>query len=396
MLAFFVYICIMVSSDMRKVVIASDSFKGSLSSAEVAEAVSAGIHDIYPDCKVVKVCMADGGEGMISAIEGKVKAERAYADVHDPLGRIITADYLIHEVDGRLTAIIEMAKASGLTLLAQDERNPLSASSYGTGELILNAFERGCREFIIGLGGSATNDGGSGMLEALGVRFYDSFGNEIKGLNGSSIGRICRIDMNCVEEELSGCRFIAACDVDAVFTGPQGASIVFSAQKGADIGMTEELEKGMKVFSKAIDSRFGSDISSVKGSGAAGGLGGALYVFLAAELKIGSELILDIIGFDRLIQDADAVITGEGRIDDQTFMGKAPAGVAERAARYDIPVIAIGGMTDIRASVPDIFSAVLPIGKRPETEEELRYSMMPSVAKERIRKTIADYLHKNS
>ena len=315
---------------------------------------------------------------------------RMHVGVHNPLGRIITAEYLIHEKNGTRTAIIEMAKASGLTLLKDDERNPLNTSSYGTGELIMDAFGRGCSKFIIGLGGSATNDGGSGMLEAIGVRFYDNIGNEIKGLDGRLTGQICSIDMSFVAKDLLECEFVVACDVDATFTGPEGASHIFSAQKGADIRMTEELETGMMRFSEAIDRTFGSDISSVKGSGAAGGLGGALYIFLGAELKKGSELILDTIGFDSLIEDADLVITGEGRIDNQTFMGKAPAGVAERAARYSIPVIAIGGIIDIH-DAPSGFRTIIPIGKRPENAEELRYAMIPSVAKERIRKTISDY-----
>ena len=379
---------------MRKVVIASDSFKGSLSSAEVAEAVCSGIHEIYPDCEVLKVCMADGGEGMISAVEGSLHAERMAASVHDPLGRPITAEYLIHEENGIRTAVIEIAKASGLTLLKDNERNPLRTSSYGTGEMITDAFRKGCRKFIIGLGGSATNDGGSGMLEAIGVRFHDSNGNAIKGLDGRLTGKICSIDMSLVAHELLECKFIAACDVDAVFTGPEGASYVFSAQKGADSRMTEDLEKGMMAFSEAIDRNFGSDISSVKGSGAAGGIGGALHIFLGAELKRGSDLILDTIGFDRLIGDADLVITGEGRIDSQTFMGKAPSGVAERAARYGIPVIAIGGIVDI-LDFPAFIQAVLPIGKRPENEEELKHAMTPSVARERISKTIAEYFYIN-
>ena len=375
---------------MHKVVIASDSFKGSLSSAEVAEAACNGIHDIYPDCTVLKVCMADGGEGMLSAIEGNMPAERMHAEVHDAIGRNVTAEYLIHEKNGTRTAIIEMAKASGLTLLKDNERNPLITSSYGTGELIMDAFGRGCSKFIIGLGGSATNDGGSGMLEAIGVRFYDNTGNELMRLDGSLIGQISSIDMSFVTKDLLECEFVVACDVDATFTGPEGASYVFSAQKGADIRMTEELETGMMRFSEAIDRTFGSDISSVKGSGAAGGLGGALHIFLGAELKKGSELILDTIGFDSLIEDADLVITGEGRIDNQTFMGKVPAGVAERAARYGIPVIAIGGIIDIQ-DVPSGFQTIIPIGKRPENAEELRYAMIPSVSKERIRKTISDY-----
>ena len=376
---------------MQKVVIASDSFKGSLSSMEVADYVCAGIHEVFPECKVIKISMADGGEGMLSAIAGNIEGERIYADVHDPLGRCIQAEYLIHDMDGSRTAIIEMAKASGLTLLKPDERNPLKASSYGTGELIMEAFGRGCRRFIIGLGGSAVNDGGGGMLEAIGFRFYDHDGNVITGINGSSLKYIYDINTELADKEFLDSEFIAACDVEATFTGPEGASHVFSAQKGADQAMTEELERGMKTFGEAIDRKFGCRISEVKGAGAAGGLGGALYACLEAELKKGSELVLDTIGFDDLIKNADLVITGEGKIDFQTFLGKAPAGVAARATRYGIPTIAIGGIVETDYPVSSIFHAVLSIGKKPENQEELETAMRPDIAKNRIRKTISEY-----
>lgn len=380
---------------MQKVVIASDSFKGSLSSMEVAESVSAGIHEVFPECEVIKISMADGGEGLLSAIAGNIEGEKVSAEVHDPLGRCIQAEYLIHDMDGCRIAIIEMAKASGLTLLNADERNPLRASSYGTGEMIIDAFRRGCRRFIIGLGGSAVNDGGGGMLEAMGFRFYNYDGNILTDIKGSNLKCIYEIDTELADQEMLDSEFIAACDVEATFTGPDGASYVFSAQKGADPEMTEELERGMKTFGDAIDRKYGCRISEIKGSGAAGGLGGALHACLGAELKKGSELVLDTIGFDGLIQDADIVITGEGKIDSQTFMGKAPAGVAARAARYGIPTIAIGGIVEIENPVSSTFHAVLSIGKKPENKEELETAMRPDIAKNRIKNTISKYFSIN-
>ena len=382
---------------MRKVVIASDSFKGSLSSSEVAEAVCEAINDVYPSCEVVKLNVADGGEGMIEALKGALDADIVSVPVHDPSGRIIKADYLIQEIDPLKTAIIEMAKASGLTLLEEEERNPLQASSYGTGELIIDAYNKGCRKFIIGIGGSATNDGGTGMLEAMGFRFIDEADASIISCCGGTLESISSIDDSEVDPGLLKAVFSVACDVDAHFTGSRGATYVFGTQKGADMQMLENLERGMISFEKVIEKVTGIKLSSVKGSGAAGGIGGALYAFLGAKLQSGAELVLDLISFDNIIKDADLVITGEGSIDLQTLMGKAPAVIASRAAVQGIPVVAIGGIvsSEISSSDQSGFKAVLPICETPSSPEELTAAMSPSTAKANIRKTIIDFLTQN-
>ena len=378
---------------MKKVVVASDSFKGSLTSSEVADAVSSAVHDIYPDCKIIKVNMADGGEGLLSSLKGCLKGELEEITVHDPVGRLIQAGYLTYEHGGLRTAVIEMAKASGLTLLDGSERNPLLTSTYGTGEMILDAFRKGCRRFIIGIGGSATNDGGTGMLEALGFRFLDRNLEEISGCNGSTLGRINRIDTSHIKIRLEECAFIVACDVEAVFSGLLGATHVFAPQKGADPMMIDDLEAGMKSFEDVIAETTGKRLSEIKGSGAAGGTGGALYAFLGAELKSGAELITELIGFEELIMDADLVITGEGRIDVQTLMGKGPAIIARKAGNCGIPVIAICGYSELETGDP--FKAILPISRKPETAKELADAMEPSNAIKKIRKTLTDYFKQN-
>ena len=379
---------------MRKIIIASDSFKGSLSSAEVAEAASIGINDIYPGCEVIKICMADGGEGMLAALESGISTSRIKAKVHDPIGRLIDSYYLIAD-DGN-TAIIEMAMASGLTLLEADERNPMETSSFGTGELILDAFKRGCRRFIIGIGGSATNDGGCGMLEAMGYRFIDCHGNEITGCRGCMLKQIAAVDCSDVPHDLTDSEFIVACDVETVFCGRNGATNIFARQKGADEEMIPKLEEGMKSFADVIFKETGDRLDTVKGTGAAGGVGGALHAFLHAELKSGADLILDAIGFDEIVKDSDLVITGEGKIDSQTFMGKGPAEIAKRALKYGIDTVAIGGIveTDNDSCFP--FKEIIPTGKRPETPAELSDAMDTHTASENIRKTVYEYLKSNS
>lgn len=372
------------------IIIAPDSFKGSLTSSEVSQAIYEGIMDVRPDCKTRTICMSDGGDGMIRALEGCIQAEKVCLHVHGPIGRTVEASYLI--ADG--TAIIEMAQASGLTCIEVSERNPLKTSTYGTGEIILHALGRGCRRFIIGLGGSATNDAGCGMMEALGCRFFTPEGKEITGCNGESLISIASMDTTEMDRRLAGCSFTAACDVDAVFTGPKGAVQVFAAQKGADASMMNELEKGMKSYESVILKQYGTRLSEIKGSGAAGGMGGCLHTFFNAEMHKGADLILEMTGFSEALKQADLVITGEGRIDRQTFMGKAPSEIAARAASEGTPVIAIGGIVEngIEESHRKSFKAILPICPRPASEEELSEAMNPETAKRNIRRTIATYL----
>ena len=324
----------------NRIVVASDSFKGSLSSLEVAGAAADGIHDVFPECEVVKVDVADGGEGTMDALRHTLGGEKIFLTVSDPLGRPVEASYVILE-DGT-TAVLEMAVASGLPLLTPSERNPLKTSTYGTGELIVDALKRGCRKFLVGIGGSATNDAGMGMLEALGVRFWDGDGNLLKGC-GASLEQVEGISLENVHPGLMEAEFIVACDVDAPLYGPRGAAYVFAPQKGADEAMVRRLDDGLEHFSETVSRILHQDVSGVPGAGAAGGLGGGFLAFLNARLERGIEMVLDAIDFDRLIEGASLVITGEGKVDSQTLTGKAPYGVMLRARKQGIHVVAIGG-----------------------------------------------------
>lgn len=312
---------------------------------EIAEAVEEGIHRVFPDCQVVKLDVADGGEGTMQALRKAMGGETVKIEVADPLRRPVIASYVILE-NG--TAVLEMAEASGLTLLRPEERNPMETSTFGTGQLVADALKRGCRSFLIGIGGSATNDAGMGMLEALGVRFYDRFGLLLSG-KGESLGKVADISMDGICKGLLESEYTIACDVDAPLFGPKGAACVFAPQKGADEEMVELLDKGLEHFSRVIETLLGKDVSTIPGAGAAGGLGGGLVAFLSARLENGVQMVLDAMDFDCIIRSADLVITGEGRIDSQTFCGKTPYGVMLRARKKGIPVIAIGGSVDIAA-----------------------------------------------
>lgn len=391
-----------------KIVIASDSFKGSLSSIEVAESVEKGILDVLPSCYVVKVAVADGGEGTREALCQTLGGKTVEIPVEDPIGRTINASYVILE-DG-ITAVLEMSSASGLTLLTPSERNPMRTSTYGTGQLIADALGRGCRRFLTGIGGSATNDGGMGMLEALGYRFLDDDGNELSGI-GASLSKVCRIDDSRVLQAVHESEFIVACDVDSPLYGPDGAAYVFAPQKGADPEMVRALDDGLWHFAEVTamymnSSENGSsanldkkdrcllfsgnviqDMSSMPGAGAAGGLGYAFVTFLGARLKRGVDMVLDAIGFDKMIEEADLVITGEGRIDAQTFTGKTPYGVLQRASRQGIPVIAFAGLVDL-----DDSSGFTTIRQITPPDMRLSEAMLPAVASANLRRTISALL----
>lgn len=323
-----------------KVVVASDSFKGSLSSLEVADAAAKAINECIPGCCVEKVEVADGGEGTMEALHRTLGGVKVAVEVCDPLGRAITASY-VKLADG-VTAVLEMAVASGLPLLAPQERNPMKTSTYGTGQLIADALRKGCRKFLIGIGGSATNDAGMGMLEALGVRFLDAEGNLLHG-SGESLEKVEDIDLSGVCAGLAESEFIIACDVDAPLYGPKGAACVFAPQKGADAEMVAMLNDGLEHFSSVVKRVTGKDVSDIPGAGAAGGLGGGFVAFLPARLERGIEMVLDAISFDERIRGASLIITGEGRVDFQTLTGKTPYGILKRARRQGIPVVAIGG-----------------------------------------------------
>ena len=327
---------------MKKIVVASDSFKGSLSSKDVAESAARGVHEIYPQCEVVEINVADGGEGTVDAVVDALGGTLITLDVKNPLDRPVAATYGV----AGTTAIIEMASASGLPLIAVEERNPSKTSTYGTGEMILDAIKRGCRNFLVGIGGSATNDAGTGMLQALGFKFIDKNGNEITRCCGGVLGEIADIDDSQVPAEVKESAFTIACDVDTPFCGPIGAAYVFAPQKGASPEMVKALDEGMASFAKVIEKKYNIDIVPVAGAGAAGGMGGAFRAFLNGTLRSGVEMVLDAIDFNNRIADADLVITGEGKVDFQTPKGKTAAGVLARAKKMGIPTVAIGGCVE--------------------------------------------------
>ncbi|MGL5351116.1 glycerate kinase family protein [Cetobacterium sp.] len=326
-----------------KVVIAIDSFKGSLSSVELGAAIELGIKEVYPEAEVKKVGIADGGEGTLPALVEGANGKFVELTVHGPLMDEVKAKYGIL---GDGSAVIEMAEASGLPLLKTEDRNPMKATTFGTGELLKDAISKGCRDFIVGLGGSATNDAGVGMLAALGYKFLDKNGAELIG-GGEILDKICSIDFTNVLPELADCKFIIACDVDNPFYGPKGAAEIYSRQKGATEEMVKILDNGLMSFAKVIEKEIGIDVSNLPGAGAAGGLGGCLMAFFKGTLTSGIDIVLDKVGLEGTLADADFVITGEGRLDHQTAMGKAPVGVAKIAKKFDIPVIGLaGGVTE--------------------------------------------------
>lgn len=340
-----------------KIVVASDSMKGSLTSAQVARAVAQGIKSVIPVAQVVEVPIADGGEGTTEAIVGAMNGTMVDVSVHGPLGSIVTAHYGI----AGDTAIIEMAQAAGLELVPQPLRNPMLTSTYGVGEMMIDALNRGCHRIIMCIGGSATNDGGMGMLQALGARTLDIDGNDLPG-TGSSLAQVNEINLDNLDPRLHGCAIEVACDVDNPLYGPNGAARVFARQKGADDAMIEALDAGLRSYGELLSKIAGRDIATVPGAGAAGGLGAALVAILHANLKPGIDVVLDTIHFDTIIHGADLIITGEGHIDSQTLRGKAPLGVLRRALRAHIPVIAIAGQVDQRQQLLDAgFAAIYSI-----------------------------------
>lgn len=325
-----------------RVVVAPDSFKGSISARDLCAAARRGIHAVDPEIEVIELPLADGGEGTVENMVYSTKGQTRLVQVNDPLGRPIRAAYGILGDDA--TVIIEMAQASGLPLLRPDERNPLITSSFGTGELIVHALNEGYRKFIIGLGGSATNDGGVGMLKALGASFYDQDGVLLpKG--GASLEKLSYMDLSGLDKRLQESTFTIASDVNNPLCGANGASAVFGPQKGATPEMVQRLDMALSRFADVVEKQLGVDVRHLPGSGAAGGMGAGLLAFLHAEFKSGIELVMDAIQFEQNIQVADLIITGEGKLDEQTMAGKVIAGVCKKAKPYQIPTIAIcGGM----------------------------------------------------
>nr|WP_314544390.1 glycerate kinase [uncultured Massilia sp.] len=321
-----------------KIVIAPDSFKESLSALQVASAIEAGFRDVFPEADYVKVPVADGGEGTVQAMIDATGGRRVEHTVTGPLGEPLAAFY--GQSDG--LAVIEMAAASGLESVPPARRNPLTATSRGTGELIRLALDAGARRFVLGVGGSATNDGGAGMLQALGVRLLDEDGREL-GPGGAELARLARIDVAQLDPRVRDAEFHIACDVSNPLVGPRGASAIFGPQKGATPEMVVQLDAALRHYAGIIRRDLGQDIADVPGAGAGGGIAAAMVVFLGGRLRPGIEIVTEAVGLEASVRDADLVVTGEGRIDGQTVNGKTPMGVAKVAARYGKPVLAIGG-----------------------------------------------------
>ena len=376
---------------MKKIVLAIDSFKGCLSSKEIEQCIAEEIHRILPSCQTVCIPIADGGEGMLDTLIEATQGTFVSTQAHDPLMRIRPTRYGI--LGDQRTAIIEMAEINGLTTLSPIERNPMKTSTYGTGELIKDALEKGFRRFIIGIGGSATNDAGMGMMQALGAHLYDKQGNELEQ-GGKIMEQIARIDLNHLHPALKEATFIVACDVQNPFCGPQGAAYVFARQKGASEEQIRQLDKGMRHLALLIERDFSYNINKVKGSGAAGGLGGAFATFLQAHLQSGIDLLLDAVDFDRKITNADWIITGEGKADRQTAEGKVPAGVLKRAKKANIPVMLIAGKVEDKACLQQMgFARIVKISPDNLPLEE---AMRPEVTRENIRRAIGRELIVNN
>ncbi|RXZ79670.1 glycerate kinase [Paenibacillaceae bacterium] len=371
-----------------KIVIAIDSLKGSLSSIDGSAAIAEGIREVYPEAIISALPLADGGEGTAEALVTATNGFFESAVVTGPLGQSTDAQYGI--LGDGVTAAIEVAAACGLPLISADERNPLLATTYGVGELILEAIRHGCRKFIIGLGGSATNDGGVGMLQALGFRFLDEHGQDV-GRGGQALTRLHQIESDGAEPLLRECSFQVACDVDNPLYGPEGAAYIFAPQKGATAEMVQQLDEGLQQFAAVAQQSSGIELSNIPGAGAAGGLGAAFAGFLHAELQSGVELVLGALNMEQHLIGAQLLITGEGRLDGQTSRGKAPLGAAKLAAKHAIPVIALAGSVGPEAKALNEagISAYFPILSGPMTLEQ---AMNPAIAAQHMKSTTEQLL----
>lgn len=323
------------------IVIAPDSFKESLTAQQVCQAINTGIQRVLPDSQCQLVPVADGGEGTVQSLVDATQGKIIELKVNGPLNTPVQAFYGLLG-DGSETAVIEMAAASGLHHVPKAQRDPKLTSSYGTGELIKAALADGAKKIIIGLGGSATNDGGMGMLTALGVTFTDSEGNLLAG-NGANLAKIADIDLTKLDNNLQHCEILVACDVDNPLCGEKGASAIFGPQKGATEEDIQLLDDALQHYAQVIKKQLNKDVLSVPGAGAAGGMGAAFLAFTQATLRPGIELVLEAVKLEKYLNHADLVITGEGRIDGQTVHGKTPMGVAQLAKKQNLPVIGIAG-----------------------------------------------------
>ncbi len=345
-----------------KVVIAPQSFKGSISALDAARAMVEGVLRVVPDAETVLVPVADGGDGTLETLVDATGGEVRTTTVTGPIGKPVTATWGALG-DGQ-TAVIEMARTSGLALLSPAERDPLHATTFGLGEVLREALDAGFRSFIVGIGGSATNDGGAGMAQALGVRLLDEAGKDLPP-GGAALADLRRVDVSGLDERVMEARFSVACDVSNPLTGPEGASAVYGPQKGATPDLVEQLDAALKNLAEVVERDTGTSIEAVPGTGAAGGLGGGMMAFLGGSLRAGVDIVLDHVGLDEKLEGADLVITGEGQIDFQTVYNKAPIGVARRAKRRGIPVLAVcgslgRGFEEVHAEGIDAVVSILP------------------------------------
>ena len=361
-----------------KLLFASDSFKGSLTSEKTVELLSRAAGEVFGECECSGVPVADGGEGTVEAVIAAEQGEQIAVKVHGPLMEETDSFYGIF--DGN-KAVIEMAAASGLPMVPEELRNPLNTTTFGTGELILDALKRGFRDISIAIGGSATNDGGMGCARALGVKFLDQDGNELEGF-GRDLARVAAIDISGLDERVKDSKITVMCDVTNPLCGKDGATWTFGKQKGATLEIQEELEKGMCSYRDVIRETFGIDCDGIPGTGAAGGLGAALMVFLGGEMKSGIETVLDLIRFDERLEGVDLVVTGEGRTDWQSCFGKVMQGVGMRAKAKGIPVLGLSGSLGKNAmdicscgisSLMTTVNAPMPLSEALERAEELYY-----------------------
>ena len=352
-----------------KVTIAIDLLKGSLSSLEAGKAIGTGVKKAWPEAEVCVRPLADGGEGTVEAVTSAMGGEMVTLRVTGPLGEPVDCVYGV--IRESRTAVLEMAGAAGLTLLKDEERNPLKTTTYGVGEVIRDAVKRGCRHFLVGIGGSATNDGGIGMLQALGFGMLDKEGKQVPfGAQGLAV--LERIEDGEVMPELRECTFRIACDVTNPLCGPQGCSAIYGPQKGADAEMIAEMDTWMEAYGALTEAKYPGMDSKTPGCGAAGGIGFAFYAFLGGVLESGIKIVLEETRLDDYVKDADIVVTGEGRLDGQTVMGKAPIGVAKTAKKYGKKVIAFSGSVtkDAIACNQEGIDAFFPILRRIVTLEE--------------------------
>ncbi|MFZ5645334.1 MAG: glycerate kinase [Bacillota bacterium] len=355
---------------MARIIIAPDSFKESLDSAKVARHISNGIKRVWPETEIIEVPLSDGGEGLLKIMAAADGGQIIVEEATGPLGLTVSASYGLLG-DGQ-TAVIEMAEASGLALVPPGSRNPMKTTTFGTGELIRAALDRGCRRIIVGIGGSATNDGGAGMAQALGVKLLDDRGGEI-GPGAEGLLSLNSIDITGLDDRIGKVEIMVACDVDNIFHGPEGAACVYGPQKGAGPEMVAELDRALEHLSAVIQRDLGIDISHLPGAGAAGGLGGGLVAFLGGKMNRGSHIVFEILKFEELLAEgADLVITGEGEINGQSVYGKVPVAVARLAKKRNLPVLALVG--SIGPGAEKVYSegidAIMSIVPRPISLEE--------------------------